>query len=192
MATLPHGWVTGKITKTVLSYTETQVGKERAQRLALRIAQLHKLDAGILFDAESKMHMDVPEALYPLVCEELKDVDAIVKAGAWSNRMEAVGIFVYGMVKMLGGVKFVYQKVVDIAPRFANTGTMSCRDVTSSSAVLEFEMYKDLTCTKLGCDYRRGLFASVPLAFGGKGPAALTHPHCQAKGAQKEVYELKW
>ena len=62
----------------------------------------------------------------------------------------------------------------------------------STSAVLEFEMYKDLRCTKLGCDYRKGVFTSIPLTFGRKQPASLKHPQCQATGASKEVYELAW
>src|SRR5690349_11581710 len=99
MPTLPHGHVTGKITKTVLAYSETVIGKERTALLAKRVAERMKVDVGILTEAESQFHMDVAEALYPLLVEELKDTDAMIKAGLFSANMNAVGIFVFGMVK---------------------------------------------------------------------------------------------
>lgn len=190
--TLPHGHVTGKITKTVLAYSESVVGVARTNALAERVAKQSNVDVAILREAEARFHMDVAEALYPLVVEELRDLQAIEKAGIFSANMNAVGIFVFGMVKLMGGIKFVYEKVADINPRFANTGLLKCTKVTSTSACLEFEMYKDLRCTKLGCDYRKGVFASVPLTFGKTKPAALKHPMCQAQGAAREVYELSW
>lgn len=192
MGTLAHGHVTGKITKTVLAYSETMVGKERTAVLARRVADQMKIDVAILTDAEARFHMDIAEALYPVVVEELRDLAAIEKAGVFSHNLNAVGIFVFGMVKLLGGIKVVYEKIADINPRFANTGVLACTKVTSTSAVLEFEMYKDLRCSKLGCDYRKGVFTSIPLTFGRKQPASLKHPQCQATGASKEVYELAW
>jgi hypothetical protein len=190
--TLPHGFVTGKITKTVLAYLEAQAGPRRRDNIVDELVKRTNCDRAALTEAESKMHMDVCEALYPLVCDELRDPDAIYKAGLFSANMQAVGMFVFGMVKLLGGIPLVYRKAADIAPRFANTGVMTCADVTANRAIMEFFMFPGLNCTKLGCDYRKGLLAACPLSFGKKVPATIEHPHCQAKGAEKDVYVVSW
>ena len=192
MATLPHGFVTGKIPKTVLAYTEKIAGKARRDAVVDRLVAATACDRNALFEAESRMHMDVCEALYPLVVKDLGDPDAIYKAGLHSTNMESVGVFIFGAVKLMGGIPLVYKKSADIAPRFANTGVMTCRDVKDAAAILEFEMYPDLNCTTLGCDYRRGLLAALPITFGKPQPARIRHTQCQARGAPRDVYELSW
>ena len=192
MPTLPHGFVTGKIPKTVLAYLEKNAGKARRDAIIDELVKQTGCDRSALSESESRMHMDVVEALYPLVVRELGDAEAIYKAGLYSTNMESVGVFLFGAVKLLGGIPLVYRKSAELAPRFANTGTMTCVNAGDQQAVLEFEMFKDLKCTKLGCDYRKGLLCALPITFGKSAPAKLRHTQCQALGAARDVYELSW
>lgn len=116
----------------------------------------------------------------------------IYEAGLFSANMQAVGIFLFGVVRLMGGTRFVYQKTADLTPRFANTGTMRCVDVGENSATIEFEMYKDLRCTVAGFDYRRGLLATAPLPFGAKRHADVEVLGCQARGDPRDVFRCRW
>lgn len=189
---LTHGQVRGTIPKTVLAWCDTVIGVDKTNALAARAAQRHDVDVAALRDSESAMSYLVVEDLYPLVIDATGDREAIYKAGLFSGNMQAVGIFLFGVVRLMGGTRFVYQKTADLTPRFANTGTMRCVDVTEQSATIEFEMYKDLRCTVPGFDYRRGLLATAPLPFGAKRHADVEVLGCQARGAPKDVFRCRW
>ena len=191
-AALAHGDVRGTIPKTVLSWCDSVIGAKKTDALALPVAQKHGLEVAALREAESVMSYLVVEDLYPKIIEATDDKDAIYRAGLFSANMQALGIFLFGVVRLMGGTRFVYQKTAELAPRFANTGVMRCVDVTDHSAVLEFEMYKDLRCTVPGFDYRRGLLAATPLPFGAKRPADVEVLGCQAKGDPKDIFRCHW
>lgn len=190
--TLAHGQVTGTIAKTVLAYCDSCVGLERTNAVVGDVATKHGLTVGQLREADTVMSYLVVEDLYPVVIRELQDPEAIFQAGMFSANMQAIGVFLFGVVRLLGGTKFVYQKTADLTPRFANTGTMRCLEAADGRAVLEFEMYKDLRCTEAGFDYRRGLMASTPLPFGANRPADVTILGCQARGDPKDVFLCEW
>jgi hypothetical protein len=189
---LAHGDVRGTISKTVLSWCDSAIGTAKTNALAAPIAQKHGFEVEALREAETVMTYLVVEDLYPKIIDATGDKDAIYKAGLFSANMQAIGIFLFGVVRLMGGTRFVYQKTADLAPRFANTGVMRCVDVTEHSAILEFEMYKDLRCSVAGFDYRRGLLASTPLPFGAKRPADVEVMGCQAHGDPKDVFRCHW
>lgn len=191
-ASLTHGQVRGTIPKTVLAWCDTAVGMDRTNALAAPVAKKHGLTVDDLRNSEGAMSYLVVEDLYPPVIEASGDKDAIYKAGLFSANMQAIGIFVFGVVRLMGGTRFVYQKTADLTPRFANTGVMRCVDTTDNSATMEFEMYPDLRCTVAGFDYRRGLLATAPLPFGSKRPADVEVLACQARGDKKDAFRCRW
>jgi hypothetical protein len=191
-APLARGDVRGTISKTVLAWTDTVLGQRRTDEIAREVGARHKVSLEDMRSSESAMSYLVVEDLYPKVIAATGDKDAIYKAGVFSSNMQAIGVFIFGVVKILGGTRFVYQKTAELAPRFANTGIMTCTHVTERSAILEFEMFPELNCTLAGFDYRRGLFASTPMAFGAKTPAKVTVLGCQAKGDKKDVFKCEW
>jgi len=191
-ASLAHGQIRGTIPKTVLAWADTVIGAAKVDALAAPVAKKHNVPETTMREAESVMSYVVVEDLYPIIISATGDNEAIYKAGLFSANMQAIGVFLFGVVRLMGGTRFVYQKTADLAPRFANTGVMRCVDVTEHSAVLEFEMYKDLICTVPGFDYRRGLLASTPLSFGAKRPAHVTVLSCQAKGDAKDAFRCEW
>lgn len=191
-AALAHGQVRGTIAKTVLAYTDTCIGVANTNALAAPVAQNHGFTVEQLRDAEAMMTYLVVEDLYPQVMKALDDDQAIYKAGLFSANMQAIGVFLFGVVRLLGGTRFVYQKTADLAPRFANTGVMTCHDVTERSALVSFKMHADLRCTMPGFDYRRGLLASTPLPFGSKRPADVIVLECQAQGDAQDMFRCEW
>jgi hypothetical protein len=191
-AALTHGQVRGTISKTVLAYADSCIGAAKVNEFAAPVAAKHGLALTQLREAETAMTYLVVEELYPRIITALDDEQAIYKAGMYSSNMQAIGVFLFGVVRLLGGTRFVYQKTAELAPRFANTGTMTCRDATDSSAILSFQMFPDLRCTIAGFDYRRGLLASAPIPFGGKRHAVVTALECQALGDKQDVYQCEW
>jgi hypothetical protein len=191
-ATLTHGQVRGTIPKTVLAWADTVLGAARTNDLVAPIAKQHAFTVEQLRESESVMSYVVVEDLYPVIISATRDPDAIYKAGLFSSNLQAIGMFLFGVVRLMGGTRFVYQKTADLAPRFANTGVMRCLETTDNSAILDFEMYPDLRCTMAGFDYRRGLLASTPLPFGAKRPADVTVLGCQAKGDKKDLFRCTW
>jgi hypothetical protein len=188
---LEHGQVRGTIAKTMLAYCDSIIGAVRTDALVAPVIKKYSLKSDDLRTAESAFSYLVVEDIYPLVVNELRDRDAIYQAGMFSSNMQAIGVFLFGVVKIMGGTRFVYQKTADLTPRFANTGVMTCKDVTDHSAVIEFKMFPDLRCTELGCDYRRGLLAATPKTFGGQA-AQVTLLSSQARGADRDVYRCEW
>ncbi len=188
---LAHGQVRGTISKTVLAWADTVLGAAATDALALPVAHKHGVTPASLREADSVMTYLVVEDLYPKIIDATGDRNAIYKAGLFSANMQSLGVFLFGVVRMLGGTRVIYQKTADLTPRFANTGTMRCVDVTDRSAVMEFEMYGDLTCTVSGFDYRRGLMASTPLLFD-KREANVTVLSCQAEGDKKDAFRCEW
>jgi hypothetical protein len=191
-APLPHGYIRGTITKTVLAYCEAQVGTSVAEQMAAKLAAQHRVTIEELRSSESSMSHLVVEDLYLLAVDATGDADAVYKAGLFSPHMHAIGVFLFGVVKMMGGPRFVYQRCADLMPRFANTGVMTCKEVTQRSALVEFQMYADLPCTLLGFDYRRGVLASVPGFFGQGQFAHIVVQSCQAKGDAVDTFRCRW
>jgi hypothetical protein len=191
-APLAHGQIRGTIPKTVLAWCDTVIGVDQTNAIAAAVAKKHDVDPATLRDSELAMSYLVVEDLYPPVIAATGDRDAIYKAGLFSANMQAVGIFLFGVVRLMGGTRFVYQKTADLTPRFANTGTMRCVDVGENTATIEFEMYRDLRCTVAGFDYRRGLLATAPLPFGAKRHADVEVLGCQARGDPKDVFRCRW
>lgn len=191
-AALAHGQVRGTISKTVLAYADSCIGAARVNELAAPVAAKHGFEVAQLREAETAMTYLVVEDLYPRIIKALDDDQAIYKAGMYSSNMQAIGVFLFGVVRLLGGTRFVYQKTAELAPRFANTGVMTCRDATDNSAILSFQMFPDLRCTVPGFDYRRGLLASAPMPFGAKRHAVVTALECQALGDKQDVYQCEW
>lgn len=190
-AALTHGQVRGTISKTVLAYADSVIGVVRTNELVAPLVKKYGVSVDDLRSSESAFTYEVVEDLYPLVVDELRDRDAIYHAGMFSSNMQAIGVFLFGIVKIMGGPRFVYQKTADLTPRFANTGVMVCKDVTDKSALVEFQMFPDLRCTEFGFDYRRGLLAATPKSFGGQA-ARITILGCQARGAAKDVFRCEW
>jgi hypothetical protein len=191
-APLLHGQITGTIPKTVLAWSDTVIGAERTNAVAARVAARHRLEVSALRTAESVMSYLVVEDLYQPIIDATGDRDAIHKAGLFSANLQAVGMFVFGFARLLGGTKFVYQRTGDLAPRFANTGTMRCVKADDHSALLEFQMFPDLICSAAGFDYRRGLLATTPMHFGAARPADIEILGCQARGDAKDVFLCRW
>lgn len=191
-APLAHGHIKGTITKTVLAYVDSCVGAQRTNALALPIAEKHGISVEKLREADSEMTYLVVEDLYGPIIKLLDDNDAIYRAGLFSANMQAIGVFLFGVVRLMGGTRFVYQKTADLAPRFANTGVMTCHDVTEHSALISFKMHDGLRCTVPGFDYRRGLLASTPLPFGAKRPADVNVLECQAQGDKQDMFRCEW
>jgi hypothetical protein len=191
-APLAHGQVRGTIPKTVLAWADSLLGDARTNALAAPVAKKHGVPVSALREPDSVMSYLVVEDLYPLVIAATGDTDAIYKAGLYSANMQAIGVFLFGVVRLLGGTRFVYQKTAELAPRFANTGVMRCVDISDHAAVIEFEMYADLVCSVAGFDYRRGLLASTPLPFGAKRPANVTVLGCQARGDKRDAFRCEW
>lgn len=188
---LAHGHVRGTISKTVLAYCDAKIGTARTDQLAAEVAIAHKITVEQMRSAEAGFSYLVVEDLYPLVVQATHNRDAIYEAGLYSPNMQAIGVFLFGVVRLLGGTKFVYQKTADLTPRFANTGTMRCLEVTDTSALMEFAMFPDLRATQYGFDYRRGLMASTPVAFG-KGVARVAVLECQASGDKRDLFRCEW
>ena len=191
-APLTHGQVRGTISKTVLAYADNCVGAARTNAIALPVAEKHGIALEQLREADSAMSYLVVEDLYGPIMKGLADDDAIYKAGLFSSNMQAIGVFLFGVVRLLGGTRFVYQKTADLAPRFANTGVMTCHDVTDHSALMSFQMHADLRCTMPGFEYRRGLLASAPMPFGVRRPADVTVLECQAQGDKRDMFRCEW
>ena len=189
---LTHGQVRGTISKTVLAYADSCIGVGRTNIIAEPVAHRHGLTIEHLRDADMAMTYLVVEDLYGPIIKGLGDDDALYKAGLFSSNMQAIGVFLFGVVRLLGGTRFVYQKTAELAPRFANTGVMTCNDLTDRSAHVSFKMHADLRCTLAGFDYRRGLLASTPLPFGAKRPADVIVLGCQAQGDEQDMFRCEW
>lgn len=175
-----------RITSVVLKYIEKEKGREGVEEYIKKVG----LSEEYLKDAHNWISFDLYTKQFEYAVEILGDKDAPYKIGISSAERGNVGaVFVF--VKGLANPYMAYRLLKEIQNRFSRVTKVDLLHLDNNRALIKSVITHGHRMTKEACDYRKGIYASTPLAW--NLPAAqIKERQCQGEGADSCIYEVSW
>jgi signal transduction histidine kinase len=174
-----------RLTSVVLKYIEKEKGRNGVEKYVKKVG----LSEEYLTDAHNWISLDLYTKQFEYAVEILGDKDAPFRMGLFAADKENVGaVFVF--VKGLANPYMAYRLLREIQNRFSRVTKVDLLHLDNNRALIK-SITHGYRMTKEACDFRKGIYASAPLAW--DLPAAqIKERQCQAEGADSCIYEISW
>lgn len=175
-----------RITSVVLKYIEKEKGRKGVEEYVKRVG----LSEEYLKDQHNWLSFDIYAKQFEYAVDILKDKDAPYKIGLFAASKENVGsIFVF--VRGMANPYMAYRLIGETQKRFSRVTKAELLHLNNNKALVKSFVFDGYKATKHMCDYRKGIYASAPMAWN-LPPAQIKDIKCQAEGADSCVYEISW
>ncbi|MBI5044165.1 MAG: PAS domain-containing protein [Nitrospirae bacterium] len=175
-----------RITSVVLKYIEKEKGRKGVEEYVKKVG----LSEEYLKDEHNWLSLNVYTKQFEYAVEILGDKDAPYKIGLFAADRENVGtVFVF--VRGMANPYMAYRLIGETQKRFSRVTKAELLHLDSNKALVKSVVFDGHKATKHMCDYRKGIYASAPMAWG-LPPALIKEIKCQADGADSCVYEISW
>ena len=164
--------------------------KEHGEQAFAAIAESAGLPADYLMDEHNWMS----HGFYKRFLEELVrftgNTRAPWEAGLCVASPEGYG-HLYWLLAAFGRPDLIYREVVRQVPKYTKVGTYEILELTKNKAVLALKHKPGYKPSELTCLDAIAELAAVPTVQGSP-PARAVERQCQAHGADRCIYELRW
>jgi PAS domain S-box-containing protein len=175
-----------RITSVVMKYIEKEKGRKGVEEYVKRVG----LSEDYLNDHHNWLSFDTYTKQFEYAVEILGDKDAPYKIGLFAADKENVGaVFVF--VRGMASPYIAYRLLGETQKRFSKVTDVELLQLESNKALVKVLSHDGYKITRLSCDYRKGIYASAPMAWD-LPPAQIKEIKCEADGADSCVYEISW
>jgi len=175
-----------RLVRPVFTYLRQQHGEQAFTE----IAEAAGLPAAYLLDEHNWMSHEFYKRFLEELVRYTGNPKAPFEAGLCVASPEGYG-HLYWLLAAFGKPELIYREVVRQVPKYTKVANYEILELTKNKAVLALKHKPGYEQSELACLDAIGELAAVPTVQGSP-PARATELQCQAHGADRCIYELRW